>query len=167
MRKKTVKKFKKDINVVNQITGEGWVYSDTVKKHFFYPKNLLLKDPEPGDFDAEGTAGSPACGDMMRMWIKIDPKTERIKKLKWRTFGCASAIASTSMFSEMATEKGGMTVNEALKIRPQDILKRLGGLPERKIHCSVLADQAFRKTVDNYFRARLPVRQKIRKTKAG
>lgn len=153
MKKRIVnKKNKKDINVVNQITGEGWVYSDTVKKHFFYPKNLLLKDPKSGDFDAEGTVGSPACGDMMRMWLKVDVKTGRIKKLKWRTFGCASAIASTSMFSEMVTEKGGMTVGEALKIKPQDILTRLGGLPERKIHCSVLADQAFRKTVDNYFK---------------
>ena len=145
------KKNKKDINVANKFTGEGWVYSATVKKHFFYPKNLLLKDPKPGDFDAEGMVGSPACGDMMRMWLKIDPKTKRIKKLKWRTLGCASAIASTSMFSVMATEKGGMTIDKALKIRPQDILKRLGGLPERKIHCSVLADQAFRKTVENYF----------------
>ncbi|MBI2628018.1 MAG: iron-sulfur cluster assembly scaffold protein [Candidatus Niyogibacteria bacterium] len=148
-KKKNNKKFKKDINVANQFTGEGWVYSETVKKHFFYPKNLLLKDPKPGDFDAEGMVGSPACGDMMRMWLKVDPKTKQIKKLKWRTFGCASAIASTSMFSVMATEKGGMTINEALKIKPQDILKRLGGLPEIKIHCSVLADQAFRKTVEN------------------
>lgn len=92
------------------------------------------------------------CGDVMRMWIKIHPKTEKIKKLKWRTFGCSSAIATTSIFSVMVTEGGGMKIDEALKIRPQDIMKKLGGLPARKVHCSVLADKAFRKTINNYFR---------------
>ena len=72
--------------------------------------------------------------------------------MKWRTFGCASAIASTSMFSQMVTEKGGMKLEDALKITPQDVIKRLGGLPPYKIHCSVLADQAFKKTVENYLK---------------
>lgn len=146
------KKLKKDADVSNQFTGETWIYSDTVKKHFFNPKNILLDDPKEDDFDAEGIVGSPACGDMMKMWVKIDKKTEHIKKLKWRTFGCASAIASTSMFSVMILEHKGMTINKALKIKPQDILKRLSGLPARKIHCSVLADKAFHKTINNYFR---------------
>ena len=88
----------------------------------------------------------------MRMWLKIDPKTEKIKKLKWRTFGCASAIGTTSIFSVMVAEKGGMKINDALLIRPQDIIKRLGGLPARKVHCSVLADKAFRAAINNYFR---------------
>jgi len=126
-----------------------WQYSKEVKEHFFKPKNVLLRDPKPGEFDAEGEVGSPACGDIMRMWASIDKKTNKIKKLKWRTFGCATAIASTSMFSEMVV---GKTIEEALKIKPQDIVKRLGGLPKIKIHCSVLADQAFKKTIENYER---------------
>ena len=145
-------KEKQSIDVMNQHTGERWYYSDIVKEHFFHPKNLLLEEPQEGEFDATGMVGSPACGDMMRMWLKVEPRTERIKDLKWKTFGCASAIAATSMFSVMLTESGGMTVAEALKIRPQDVMMRLGGLPNRKIHCSVLADKAFQKTANNYFR---------------
>ncbi|MDP2668892.1 MAG: iron-sulfur cluster assembly scaffold protein [bacterium] len=90
------------------------------------------------------------CGDMMEMWMKV--KGETIAELKWKTFGCASAIAATSMYSVMLTENGGMTLAEALKVRPQDVMKRLGGLPNRKIHCSVLADKAFQKTANDYFR---------------
>ena len=73
--------------------------------------------------------------------------------MKWRTFGCASAIAATSIFSVMVTEDGGMPIADALKVRPQDIMVRLGGLPNRKIHCSVLADKAFRKAANDYFRS--------------
>ncbi len=134
---------------INQNKKE-WIYSETVKNHFFNPRNILLREPKPGEFDAESIVGSPACGDVMKMWIKVDPKTGRIKKLKWRTFGCASAIASTSMFSIMLMEHGGMKLEDALKITPQDIMKRLGGLPPYKIHCSVLADQAFKKAAKNY-----------------
>ncbi len=126
-----------------------WYYSEKVKGHFFHPKNVLLKDPKPGEFDAEGIIGAPVCGDVMRMWLKVDKKTGKIKKLKWRTFGCATAIASTSVFSEMAI---GKSLEDALKITPKDIIKELGGLPKIKIHCSVLADQAFKKTVENYER---------------
>lgn len=92
------------------------------------------------------------CGDMMNMWLKVDKETERVKEMKWRTFGCASAIAATSMFSVMITENEGLTMEEALKIKPQDIMMRLGGLPNRKIHCSVLADKAFRKAANDWFR---------------
>lgn len=137
---------------MNQATGQSWVYSDEVKDHFFNPRNLLLKDPKAGECDAIGEVGSPACGDVMKMWIKIDKERDRIADLKWRTFGCGSAIAATSMFSVMATENGGMKIDDALAIKPQDIMKRLGGLPDRKIHCSVLADKAFRKAMNNYFR---------------
>ena len=139
------------VDVVNQFTGEKWYYSDIVKEHFFHPRNLMLEDPNPAAFNATGMVGSPACGDMMKMWLQIDQETEQIKDLKWRTFGCASAIAATSMFSVMVTENGGMPIGEALKIRPQDIMARLGGLPNRKIHCSVLADKAFRKAANDYF----------------
>jgi len=130
--------------------GMNWQYSDIVKKHFFNPKNILLEDPKEGDFDAEAQVGSPACGDVMKMWVKIDKKTNKIKKLKWRTFGCASAIASTSIFSEMVIKNGGLTIEQALKITPQDIVKELGGLPQIKIHCSILADQVFKEAIKNY-----------------
>jgi NifU-like protein involved in Fe-S cluster formation len=143
-----------DVNadVVNQYTGERWYYSDIVKEHFFNPRNLMLEDPDESEYDAVGMVGSPACGDMMRMWLKIEHEGERIKEMKWRTFGCGSAIAATSMFSVMVTENGGLPLGEALKIKPPHIMERLGGLPNRKIHCSVLADKAFRKAANDYFR---------------
>ncbi|MBI2483459.1 iron-sulfur cluster assembly scaffold protein [Candidatus Uhrbacteria bacterium] len=138
--------------VVNQHTGEKWVYSPIVKDHFFHPRNLLLEDPKEGEFDAVGMVGSPACGDVMKIWISVDPMTERVTQMKWQTFGCGSAIASTSMFSVMVTEDGGMRLVDALRIKPQQVMERLAGLPDRKIHCSVLADKAFRKAVNEYFR---------------
>ncbi len=139
-------------DVANQYTGEKWYYSPIVKDHFFNPRNILLEDPKPGEYNAEGMVGSPACGDMMNMWLKVDPTTEKVTEMKWRTFGCASAIAATSMFSIMVTENGGMPVDDAQKIRPQDIMMRLGGLPNRKIHCSVLADKAFKKAANDWYR---------------
>jgi len=113
---------------------------------------LLLEDPTTDKYDAVGIVGSPACGDVMRVWLKIDPQTEKIKECKWRTFGCASAIATTSMLSVMVTENDGMKLEQALKIKPQDIMKRLGGLPDRKIHCSVLGDKALRAAVNSWFK---------------
>ena len=149
---KTQPKIDTKADVVNQYTGEKWYYSDIVKEHFFNPRNLMLDEPEEGQYDAVGMVGSPACGDMMKMWLKIDKEKEIVKEMKWRTFGCGSAIAATSMFSVMVTENGGLPLEEALKIKPQHIMDRLGGLPNRKIHCSVLADKAFRKSVNEYFR---------------
>ena len=135
-----------------QDDGNGWIYSQRVKEHFFSPKNLLKGDPEAYNADGVGYVGSPACGDMMKMWIKVDPITDTIKECKWRTFGCASAIASTSVLSEMVTENGGMPLDEAMKIKSQDIVERLAGLPDRKIHCSVLGDKALRAAINDYFR---------------
>lgn len=150
MIKKSKKNKKLMGDVVSKDVSQNWVYSAIVKDHFFHPRNFLDMEPKKGEFDAEGIVGSPACGDVMRMWIKVDKKTNKIKDLKWKTFGCATAIASTSMFSLMVTENGGMEINKALKITPQDVVKRLGGLPAIKIHCSVLADQAFKAAVKNY-----------------
>ncbi|MDP3710730.1 MAG: iron-sulfur cluster assembly scaffold protein [bacterium] len=145
-------KINKDSDVINQFTGEKWYYSDIVKEHFFNPRNLMLDDPKEGEYDAVGMVGSPACGDMMKMWLKVESGTEKVQEMKWRTFGCGSAIAATSMFSVMVTENGGLPMADALKIKPQHIMERLGGLPNRKIHCSVLADKAFRKAANEYFR---------------
>ncbi len=132
----------------------GWFYTDAVKEHFFHPKNCLVS--EGGMEDAYlGMVGSPACGDAMKVWLRVeksDSGEERIKEFKWKTFGCASAIASTSMLSVMVTEEAGMTVEDALALRPQDIMERLGGLPARKVHCSVLGDKALRSAVNDYFK---------------
>lgn len=123
-----------------------WVYSDIVRDHFFSPRNILYDE---ADYvaDGVGVVGSPACGDVMVVWIRLDSTQERIAECKWRTFGCASAIASTSMMSVMATENGGMTLARAKRMTPEAIIERLGGLPDRKYHCSVLGHQALREAV--------------------
>ncbi len=121
-----------------------WVYTDTVKDHFMNPRNLWKEGDE---FEAEGVGevGSLACGDQMRVGIRV--KDGKIADLRWLTYGCASAIASTSMMSEMAI---GMTLEEAYRLTPKAIMDRLGGLPEHKFHCSVLGDKALRAAIDNY-----------------
>lgn len=121
-----------------------WVYTDIVKDHFMNPRNLW-KDDEDISFDGVGEVGSLACGDQMRVGIVV--KDNKIKDLKWLTYGCASAIASTSMMSEMAI---GMTLEEAYKLTPKAIMDKLGGLPEHKFHCSVLGDKALRAAIDDY-----------------
>ena len=151
IKKKATKRRAKP-DVVNKNVGEAWAYTATVKSHFFKPRNLLWEEPDTSAFDAEGIVGSPACGDVMRVWLNIDEAGARVKDFKWRTFGCASAIAATSMLSVIITEKGGMKIDEALKVRPQDIMKRLGGLPDRKIHCSVLGDKALRAALNDWFK---------------
>lgn len=129
---------------------DKWVYSDKVKDHFFHPRNFLAETPQEGEFDAYGEVGSFACGDIIKVWIKIDKPMDAIKDIKWQTWGCATAIASASAFSEMIMKNGGMKIEEAMNIKPQDIADFLGGLPARKFHCSILADRAFKKAVENY-----------------
>ena len=129
--------------------GIGWTYSEKVKQHFMNPKNVLEVSEEEYQADGIGFVGSPACGDMMKIYIKV--KDDKIIDLKWKTFGCASAIGSTSMLSEMVTREGGMTLEEAAKITPDDIIKELGGLPSNKIHCSVLGDKALREAVKDFY----------------
>ncbi len=130
-------------------TGTSWLYSDIVKEHFFHPQNILINDSDYVS-DGIGVVGSPACGDMMAVWIRVDDRTKHITECKWRTFGCASAIASTSMMSVMATEHGGMSLTQAKRLTPEAILERLGGLPDRKYHCSVLGHQALHEAVLDY-----------------
>ena len=126
-----------------------WLYSETVRDHFFAPRNLLL-DEAMYRADGVGVVGSPACGDMMAVWIKVDPISRCITECKWRTFGCASAIASTSMMSVMVTENGGMIISRAKRLTPEAIIERLGGLPDRKYHCSVLGHLAIREAIKDY-----------------
>lgn len=134
--------------------GEGdvgsWLYSEIVKDHFLNPHNILVEDEKKYEFDARGNAGNPVCGDVMTIWLKIEPKTQKIKECKWRTYGCASAIASTSMMSVVLTEKGGLTLKQALKLTPQEIVKRLGGLPALKFHCSILGLDALKQAINGY-----------------
>jgi len=140
-------------DVVSHNGKESWFYTDIVKDHFFNPRKFMHTDDEGNfQYNALGLVGSPACGDAMKIWLQIDLATEQIGDCRWQTFGCASAIASTSMLAEMITENGGMKLDNALKLRPQDIMERLGGLPNRKIHCSVLGDKALLSAINDYFR---------------
>ena len=124
---------------------QNWVYSDLVKEHFLEPKNVLKGDESTFDFNGKGTVGNMICGDEMNVYIKV--ANDVILDIKWNTYGCASAIASTSMMSEIAK---GMAIHEAYKITPDLIAEKLGGLPKNKFHCSVLGDDALRKAIENY-----------------
>lgn len=137
-----------------------WVYTDKVKEHFMHPKNIL-DDEEDYKEDGRGLVGNIKCGDQMIMMIKVDKKKGILTDCKWKTYGCASAIASTSVLSEMVK---GMKIEEAYKLSPKDITKELGGLPEHKIHCSVLGDKALRAAIDDYY-VRNGMASKIKKEK--
>ena len=127
--------------------GEDWVYPEKVKEHFVNPRNFLFGDESQFDFDAVGQVGNPVCGDQMRMYIQVDKKTDTIKDVRWKTYGCASAIASTSALSELAK---GKTLDEALKISAKDIDDYLGNLPKHKFQCSVLGHEALKEAIENY-----------------
>ena len=125
--------------------GQDWVYSETVKDHFLNPRNFLMGDESNFKYDACGIVGNPICGDQMKMYIKV--KDNKIADIRWKTYGCASAIASTSALSELAK---GKTLDEALKIDAKDIDDYLGKLPKHKFHCSVLGHEALADAIKNY-----------------
>lgn len=127
--------------------GEDWIYSEKVKEHFLRPRNFLMGDEKKFKADAIGQVGNPVCGDQMRMYIKVDHDTDKITDIRWKTYGCASAIASTSALSELAK---GKTLDEALKISAKDIDDYLGNLPKHKFHCSVLGHEALAEAIKNY-----------------
>lgn len=124
---------------------QGWVYSDIVKEHFLNPRNFMMGDEANYTYDAEGVVGNPVCGDQMKMYITV--KDDKIVDVKWKTYGCASAIASTSALSEIVK---GKTLDEALKVGPKEITAYLGGLPEHKFHCSVLGHEALAAAIANF-----------------
>ncbi len=138
-----------------------WLYSEKVKDHFINPRNVLI-DENSFDYDAKGVVGNIKCGDEMIFYIKVDKKKNIITDCRWKTYGCASAIASTSFLSERAK---GMTLNDAYRISPKDIMTELGGLPEHKVHCSVLGDKALRAAINDYYE-RNNMADKIRKEEA-
>lgn len=126
-------------------SSQSWVYSDIVKDHFLSPRNFLMGDENQYSHDAEGVVGNPVCGDQMKMFLRIE--YNKITDVKWKTYGCASAIASTSALSELVK---GKTLDEALKVGPEEITDYLGGLPEHKFHCSVLGHEALAAAIKNY-----------------
>lgn len=116
-------------------------YTEKVKDHFFNPRNV----GEIKDADGVGTVGNPSCGDIMTIYIKV--KDEKIEDIKFKTYGCAAAIASTSIATEMVK---GKTLEEAEKLTRDDVANELGGLPAIKMHCSNLASDALREAIKDY-----------------
>ncbi|MHA1698683.1 MAG: Fe-S cluster assembly scaffold protein NifU [Promethearchaeota archaeon] len=117
------------------------MYSDKVIEHFMNSRNVgEIEDP-----DGTGEAGNPVCGDVMKIFIKVKDGT--IVDIKFKTFGCAAAIATSSMITEMAR---GKTIDEALAISRQDVADELGGLPKNKMHCSNLASDALKLAIKDY-----------------
>lgn len=112
-------------------------------EHFRNPRNV----GEIPDADGVGNVGNPVCGDIMRLYIKVDPKTEVITDAKFKTFGCGAAIATSSMVTELVK---GKTIQDALKISNHAVAEALGGLPKIKMHCSVLAEQALTGAINDY-----------------
>ncbi len=124
---------------------KDWVYTEKVKDHFLNPRNFLMGSEDVFLYDAVGTVGNPICGDQMRMYIKVDD--DKITDIRWKTYGCASAIASTSALSELAK---GKSLDEALKIDAKMIDDYLGNLPKHKFHCSVLGHDALKEAIKKY-----------------
>jgi NifU-like protein involved in Fe-S cluster formation len=118
-------------------------YTKQVMKHFINPKNMgEIKNP-----DAVGELGNMKCGDIMRIYIKLDKDKKKIKDIKFKTFGCVAAIAASDVLCELAK---GKTLDQAKKIENKDIVKKLKALPMIKLHCSVLGAGALKKAIKNY-----------------
>ena len=122
---------------------ETMAYSEKVMDHFANPRNV----GEIENADGIGEVGNPVCGDIMKMYLKIDNGV--ITDIKFKTFGCGAAIATSSVSTEMIK---GKTIEEALKITNKAVIDELGGLPPAKIHCSVLAEEAVKSAIADYYR---------------
>ena len=118
------------------------LYTDTVMDHFLHPRNV----GEIADADGVGEVGKAKCGDIMKMYLKINDNV--IEDVKFETFGCGSAIASSSMATELIK---GKTIDEALAVTNKQVVDALGGLPAHKLHCSVLAEESIKSAVKDYY----------------
>ena len=118
-------------------------YTEKVIDHFLNPRNV----GEINNADGVGEVGNPRCGDIMKMYLRV--KNNIIVDVKFKTFGCAAAIATSSVATELIK---GKSITEALKISNKDVIKELGGLPEIKIHCSVLAKEAIEEAIRDYYK---------------
>jgi nitrogen fixation NifU-like protein len=133
-------------------------YSETVLEHFRHPRNVgRMEDP-----DGKAMEGSPACGDMVSVHIKVDPEKNTISDIKFESYGCASNIATGSIITELAK---GKTLDEAKRITWKDASDALGGLPKIKAHCSVLAIEGLRSAIQNYEERHGLVKEKVPTTK--
>lgn len=121
------------------------MYSERVMDHFSNPRNV----GEIEDADGVGVAGNPVCGDVMKITIKVDHEGETIKDIKFKTFGCGAAIATSSMVTEMVKGKD-LTLEEAMKITNKTVAEALDGLPPIKMHCSNLAADALHAAIEDY-----------------
>jgi len=126
------------------------MYTDKVMEHFKNPRNM----GEIPDADGVGTVGNPVCGDLMTIYIKV--KNNRLEDIKFKTFGCGSAIATSSMITELAK---GKTLEEGLKITRANVADSLGGLPPVKMHCSNLAADALHAAIEDYYKRRKEVKK--------
>ncbi|GCD12201.1 Fe-S cluster assembly scaffold protein NifU [Clostridium sp. FP2] len=117
------------------------MYSDKVMEHFYSPRNVGIL----GDANGIGEAGDPNCGDIMKIYIKVEDNI--IKSVKFKAFGCGSAIASSSIATELVK---GKTTEEAWKLTNKSVIEALEGLPSSKVHCSVLAEQTIHNAINNY-----------------
>ena len=121
------------------------MYSEKVMDHFNNPRNM----GEIPDADGVGLVGNPVCGDVMKIMIKVNKETEIIEDIKFKTFGCGAAVATSSMVTEMIKGKG-LTLDEALKISNKKVAGALDGLPPVKMHCSVLAEEGLKSAIEDY-----------------
>ena len=119
------------------------IYSDKVMDHFNHPRNVGIIE----DADGVGTVGNPVCGDIMKMYMKINDEGV-IEDIKFKTFGCGAAVATSSMATEMVK---GKTIEEALKLTNKAVAEALDGLPPVKMHCSVLAEEAIQAALTDYY----------------
>jgi len=134
-------------------------YSETVLEHFRHPRNVGKIE----DADGKSMEGSPACGDMVAVYIKVDPGTKTISDIKFESYGCASNIATGSIITELAK---GKTLDEAKKITWKQASDALGGLPKIKAHCSVLAIEGLRSAITNYEERHGLVKERVSTTVA-
>lgn len=151
--KKTIKKEEKpQVQACGECGIDNYFYSDLIKDHFLNPRNFLI-DERNYQADGFGFFTSPVCGDTISLYLKIYTDSEgieRIKECKWQTFGCAGVLSTTSLMSVLVTENKGMSLKQAKRLKFEEILEKLGGLPTGKHHCAVLGIEVLKIAIEDY-----------------